>query len=84
MNLLAIMKTDNHFSSKVFSKSLFYIKLLITNYLEKNRNRKGIWSTTIKKIINNNNSNSFSHLPLSFFYIYIKYSSSKGYSLEKT
>ena len=78
------MKTDNHFSSKVFSKSLFYIKLLITNYLEKNRNRKGIWSTTIKKIINNNNSNSFSHLPLSFFYIYIKYSSSKGYSLEKT
>jgi hypothetical protein len=84
MNLLAIMKTDNHFSSKVFSKSLFYIKLLITNYLEKNRNRKGIWSTTIKNIINNNNSNSFSHLPLSFFYIYIKYSSSKGYSLEKT
>ena len=84
MNLIAIMKTDNHFSSKVFSKSLFYIKLLITNYLEKNRNRKGIWSTTIKKIINNNNSNSFSHLPLSFFYIYIKYSSSKGYSLEKT
>ena len=78
------MKTDNHFSSKVFSKSLFYIKLLITNYLEKNRNRKGIWSTTIKNIINNNNSNSFSHLPLSFFYIYIKYSSSKGYSLEKT
>lgn len=84
MNLLAIMKTDNHFSSKVFSKSLFYIKLLITNYLEKNRNRKGIWQTTIKNIINNNNSNSFSHLPLSFFYIYIKYSSSKGYSLEKT
>ena len=84
MNLLAIMKIDNHFSSKVFSKSLFYIKLLITNYLEKNRNRKGIWSTTIKNIINNNNSNSFSHLPLSFFYIYIKYSSSKGYSLEKT
>ena len=84
MNLLAIMKTDNHFSSKFFSKSLFYIKLLITNYLEKNRNRKGIWSTTIKNIINNNNSNSFSHLPLSFFYIYIKYSSSKGYSLEKT
>ena len=84
MNLLAIMKIDNHFSSKVFSKSLFYIKLLITNYLEKNRNRKGIWSTTIKKIINNNNSNSFRHLPLSFFYIYIKYSSSKGYSLEKT
>ncbi len=78
------MKTDNHFSSKVFSKSLFYIKLLITNYLEKNRNRKGIWSTTIKNIINNNNSNSFSHLPLSFFYFYIKYSSSKGYSLEKT
>ena len=78
------MKTDNHFSSKVFSKSLFYIKLLITNYLEKNRNRKGIWQTTIKNIINNNNSNSFSHLPLSFFYIYIKYSSSKGYSLEKT
>ena len=78
------MKIDNHFSSKVFSKSLFYIKLLITNYLEKNRNRKGIWSTTIKNIINNNNSNSFSHLPLSFFYIYIKYSSSKGYSLEKT
>ena len=84
MNLLAIMKTDNHFSSKVFSKSFFYIKLLITNYLEKNRNRKGIWQTTIKNIINNNNSNSFSHLPLSFFYIYIKYSSSKGYSLEKT
>ena len=84
MNLLAIMKIDNHFSGKVFSKSLFYIKLLITNYLEKNRNRKGIWSTTIKNIINNNNSNSFSHLPLSFFYIYIKYSSSKGYSLEKT
>lgn len=78
------MKTDNHFNNKVFSKSLFYIKLLITNYLEKNRNRKGIWSTTIKNIINNNNRNSFSHLPLSFFYIYIKYSSSKGYSLEKT
>lgn len=84
MNLIAIMKTDNHFSSKVFSKSLFYIKLLITNYLEKNRNRKGIWQTTIKNIINNNNRNSFSHLPLSFFYFYIKYSSSKGYSLEKT
>ena len=84
MNLLAIMKIDNHFSSKVFSKSLFYIKLLITNYLEKNRNRKGIWSTTIKNIINNNNRNSFSHLPLSFFYFYIKYSSSKDYSLEKT
>ncbi len=84
MNLIAIMKTDNHISSKVFSKSVFYIKLLITNYLEKNRNRKGIWQTTIKNIINNNNSNSFSHLPLSFFYIYIKYSSSKGYSLEKT
>lgn len=78
------MKTDNHISSKVFSKSLFYIKILITNYLEKNRNRKGIWSTTIKNIINNNNSNSFRHLPLSLFYIYIKYSSSKGYSLEKT
>lgn len=84
MNLIAIMKIDNHFSSKVFSKSLFYIKLLITNYLEKNRNRKGIWQTTIKNIINNNNRNSFSHLPLSFFYFYIKYSSSKGYSLEKT
>lgn len=84
MNLIAIMKTDNHFSSKVFSKSLFYIKLLITNYLEKNRNRKGIWQTTIKNIINNNNRNSFSHLPLSFFYFYIKYSSSKGYSVEKT
>jgi hypothetical protein len=78
------MKTDNHINSKVFSKSLFYIKLLITNYLEKNRNRKGIWQTTIKNIIKNNNSNSFNHLPLSFFYIYIKYSSSKGYSLEKT
>lgn len=84
MNHLVIMKTDKHFNSKVFSKSLFYIKLLITNYLEKNRNRKGIWQTTIKNIIKNNNRNSFSHLPLSFFYIYIKYSSSKGYSLEKT
>ncbi len=78
------MKIDNHFNSKVFSKNLFYIKLLITNYLEKNRNRKGIWQTTIKNIINNNNRNSFSHLPLSFFYFYIKYSSSKGFSLEKT
>ena len=78
------MKKDNHFNIKVFSKSLFYIKLLITNYLEKSRNRKGIWQTTIKNIINNNNRNSFRHLPLSFFYIYIKYSSSKGYSLEKT
>jgi hypothetical protein len=78
------MKTDNHISSKVFSKSFFYIKLLITNYLEKNRNRKGIWQTATKNIINNNNRNSFSHLPLSFFYFYIKYSSSKGYSLEKT
>lgn len=78
------MKIDNHFNSKVFSKSLFYIKLLITNYLEKNRNRKGIWSTATKNIINNNNRNSFSHLPLSFFYFYIKYSSSKGYSVEKT
>lgn len=78
------MKIDNHISSKVFSKSLFYIKLLITNYLEKNRNRKGIWQTTIKNIINNNNRNSFSYLPLSLFYFYIKYSSSKGYSLEKT
>ena len=84
MNLLAIMKIDNHIISKVFSKRLFYIKLLITNYLEKNRNRKGIWQTTIKNIINNNNRNSFSHLPFSFFYFYIKYSSSKGYSLEKT
>jgi len=84
MNLIAIMKTDNHINSKVFSKILFYIKLLITNYLEKNRNRKGIWQTTTKNIINNNNRNSFSHLPLSFFYFYIKYSSSKGYSLEKT
>jgi hypothetical protein len=84
MNLIAIMKKDNHFNIKVFSKSLFYIKLLITNYLEKSRNRKGIWQTTIKNIINNNNRNSFRHLPLSFFYIYIKYSSSKGYSLEKT
>ena len=84
MNLIAIMKIDNHFNSKVFSKSLFYIKLLITNYLEKSRNRKGIWQTTIKNIIKNNNRNSFSHLPLSFFYFYIKYSSSKGYSLEKT
>lgn len=84
MNLIAIMKKDNHFNIKVFSKSLFYIKLLITNYLEKNRNRKGIWQTTIKNIINNNNRNSFRHLPLSFFYFYIKYSSSKGYSLEKT
>jgi hypothetical protein len=78
------MKINNHFNSKVFSKSLFYIKLLITNYLEKNRNRKGIWQITTKNIIKNNNRNSFSHLPLSFFYIYIKYSSSKGYSLEKT
>jgi hypothetical protein len=78
------MKKDNHFNIKVFSKSLFYIKLLITNYLEKNRNRKGIWQTTIKNIINNNNRNSFRHLLLSFFYFYIKYSSSKGYSLEKT
>lgn len=50
----------------------------------KNRNRKGILPTTIKNIINYNDSNSFHHLPLSLFYIYIKYSSSKGYSVEKT
>lgn len=77
------MKKQYDINIKYFSKSVFYIKLLITNYLEKNRNRKGIWSTATKNIINNNNSNSFSHLPLSFFYIYIKYSSSKGYSVEK-
>lgn len=84
MNLIAIMKTDNHFNSKFFSKNLFYIKLLITNYLEKNRNRKGIWQTATKNIIKNKNRNSFRLLLSTFFYFYIKYSSSKVYRVEKT
>jgi hypothetical protein len=78
------MKNQNHFNNKVFSKSFFYINLLILNNLMINRNRKVIYQTTIKNITNNNNTNSFHHLYISLFYFYIKYSSSKGYRVEKT
>lgn len=76
--------TQNHFNNKVFSKSLFYINLLIFSKLIRNRNRKVIYQTTIKNNVNNNNRNSFDRLHPTLFYFYIKYSSSKGYRLEKT
>lgn len=78
------MKNQNHFNNKVFSKSFFYINLLILNNLIINRNRKVIYQTTIKNITNNNNTNSFNHLYISLFYFYIKYSNSNGYRVEKT
>jgi hypothetical protein len=78
------MRSQKHLTSKVFSKSLFYAKLLIISVLEKNRNRKGIWQTATKNIIKNKNRNSFRLLLSTFFYFYIKYSSSKVYRVEKT
>lgn len=74
----------NRFSSNVFSKKLFYTITLIFSILEKNRNRKHIWQTAKKNIINYCDRNSFGLLLLTLFYFYIKYSSSKGYRIEKT
>ena len=78
------MSKMSRFDSKVFSKNVFYINVLIVSCLEKNRNRKDIWQTAKKKNTNYCNRNSFGLLLLTFFYFYIIYSSSKGYRVEKT
>lgn len=78
------MSKMSRFSSKVFSKNVFYINVLILSNLEKNRNRKDIWQTAAKKNTKYCDRNSFGLLLLTFFYFYIKYSSSKGYRVEKT
>lgn len=78
------MSKMSRFSSQVFSKNVFYINVLILSNLEKNRNRKDIWQTAAKKNTKYCDRNSFGLLLLTFFYFYIKYSSSKGYRVEKT